>query len=112
MSYKTIGLKELEHYSLRYDAFKMISNLIPLELYLLQTCNRVEVYAFGSEEDFKALLNLLNDLHGKGVVHKGTVLKGREVVRHAFEVASGLDSLAIGEYEILRQMKEALESSK
>jgi len=112
VSYKTIGLKELEHYSLRYDAFKMISNLIPLELYLLQTCNRVEVYAFGSEEDFQALLKLLNDLHGKDVVHKGTVLKGREVVRHAFEVASGLDSLAIGEYEILRQMKEALESSK
>jgi len=82
---------------------------------ILSTCNRTEVYAVDSKGhsaqqasiDFlKAHTNISDaDLQLYIYVHKD-----REAIEHLFRVASGLDSMIIGEYEILGQVGRALET--
>lgn len=84
---------------------------LPPEATILSTCNRTEIYCAAGEDPRGALLDWLssernvslNDLssHSYGLVQDGTV-------RHAFRVASGLDSMVLGEPQILGQMKEAV----
>ncbi|WP_456481862.1 glutamyl-tRNA reductase [Methanopyrus sp.] len=66
---------------------------------LLQTCNRVEVYASGAGDRVEELRELVHD--------DAWVKRGLEAVRHLFRVACGLESMMVGEQEILRQVKEA-----
>lgn len=77
----------------------------------LRTCNRVEFYI--STADGRPLTDAVNSvLDGAGFgalkqfFHR---LSGRETVLHLFRVASGLDSLIVGEDQILHQVKEAYE---
>lgn len=78
------------------------------ELYTLSTCNRAEVYAVGITE--QAILDRLGTLSGLAppALRQATeIFAGRDAVRHLFLVASGLDSLVLGEPQILGQVKEA-----
>lgn len=68
---------------------------------LLQTCNRVEVLVEGDEA---ALKEFLADHGRKGFfVHEGT-----GALRHLFALASGIDSMIVGEDQIIGQLKKAL----
>ena len=78
------------------------------EVALLSTCNRTELYAL-SEDDGQALADWLathpadaGDLHAYLYKHADA-----DAVRHLFRVATGLDSLVLGEPQILGQVKEA-----
>ncbi len=71
---------------------------------LLQTCNRVELYASGVEEGKVDRLRELID-------EDAWVKRGLEAVEHLFRVACGLESMMVGEQEILRQVKEAYETA-
>jgi glutamyl-tRNA reductase len=78
------------------------------ELYAVTTCNRTEVYWTGMEEE--AVMARLAERSGLSVDELGRVSvkhRGREAVKHLFRVSSGLDSLVIGEAQILGQVKEA-----
>ncbi|BBL67924.1 glutamyl-tRNA reductase [Methanoculleus chikugoensis] len=68
---------------------------------LLQTCNRVEVLVQG---DARSLEGFLQE---KGR-HGFTVIEGEAVPRHLLELAAGIDSLIVGEDQILGQLKQAL----
>jgi glutamyl-tRNA reductase len=74
------------------------------EAFVISTCNRVEVYVFGdsacrAEEFFtRRSPGAAGHLYGK---------QGHEAVRHLFSVAASLDSLVVGEQQILGQVKEA-----
>ncbi|HIL24506.1 MAG TPA: glutamyl-tRNA reductase, partial [Verrucomicrobia bacterium] len=79
------------------------------EAVILSTCNRVEIYA-ASEGAPRQLLNelrafLLSDREVDDEVFYE--LNGAEAVEHLFKVASGLDSMVLGETEILGQLKVA-----
>lgn len=82
------------------------------ELLILSTCNRVEFYGYSDEADVprEALLNLFKTTHliepdlTKASFYAYT---GKQVTRHLFRVAAGLDSLVVGENEILGQLREA-----
>jgi len=79
------------------------------EAAILKTCNRVEVYAaVGGPEGRKSLESITANFLPQEL--EGTVrfLEGRETVHHLFRVASGLDSMIVGEDQILGQVKEAL----
>jgi glutamyl-tRNA reductase len=67
----------------------------------ISTCHRVEIYA-SSDED--ALAGVPPDFRGAV-----TVWTQREAARHLFRLASGLDSIAQGEPQILRQLRDAYE---
>ncbi len=81
----------------------------------LSTCNRVEIYAVCQEETIPAdaLCNLLlSSASDREQIAPHIYLKtDQEAVEHLFEVASGIDSMVLGETEILGQVKEAYEKA-
>ena len=74
------------------------------EAVLLSTCNRTELYAVA--EDSKALSHWLEHHAGslQGFLYQHS---DAEAVRHLFRVATGLDSMVLGEPQILGQVKDA-----
>jgi glutamyl-tRNA reductase len=68
---------------------------------LLQTCNRVEVIVHGEAE---ALAGVLEEYGRKDF----TLLSGPDALRHLLELASGVDSMIVGEDQIIGQLKSAL----
>jgi glutamyl-tRNA reductase len=81
---------------------------------ILSTCNRVEIYAAVRETE-KAVLDLkhfLSQYHGlplKEFEKNLYSFLGEEAVKHIFRVASSLDSMVVGEPQILGQIKSAYE---
>ena len=79
------------------------------EAAILSTCNRTEVYVHGTEP--QPVVRWLEDFHR---VPKDSLapyiytLPREQAVTHAFRVASGLDSMVLGEPQILGQMKQAV----
>lgn len=98
------------------DADCRILDVIPLgggirESLILSTCNRVEIMAVSDGGDARqTIVSLWADRCGKHCTDLEPylyVLEGREAVVHLFRVASGLDSLVLGEPQILGQLKDA-----
>ena len=81
------------------------------EAMVLSTCNRVELYARGDAEPMtEALARYLCESHGRSREELQSFvysLADEEAVRHAFRVAASLESMVIGEPQILGQVKEA-----
>jgi glutamyl-tRNA reductase len=85
------------------------------EVVLLSTCNRLEVFAAAGGETkdaetaaMAAVRALLVARGGRTVAPHLRALAGREAVEHLFRVASSLDSLVVGEPQILGQLKDAI----
>ena len=86
-----------------------------VESAIISTCNRTEIYCAG---DHAALDYTMDWLARSGGVssdvlraHSYTLEEG-PVARHAFRVASGLDSMVLGEPQILGQMKDAVRAAE
>lgn len=81
------------------------------EAVLLSTCNRVELYVFTTEPDPReSLLKLLAEDHGMAPDFLAKYVyfhRGRAAVEHLLRVCGGLDSLVLGETQILNQVKRA-----
>jgi glutamyl-tRNA reductase len=85
------------------------------EAALLSTCNRTELYFTSGPSDAAELVRPAIDwlaaqgsVSGDKMLGHTYVLEDRAAARHAFRVASGLDSMVLGEPQILGQMKEAV----
>ena len=78
------------------------------EVAILSTCNRTEVYAY-SRQTSGLIAEWLASYHRLALsdVHVGYCHRGEEAIRHMMQVACGLDSLVLGEPQILGQMKSA-----
>jgi glutamyl-tRNA reductase len=90
----------------------MTANLPVAEALLISTCNRVEVYGVSKPggDAATAVRAFLAEQRGiKAAEVAGHIYehRGAEAVRHVFRVASSLDSLVVGEAQILGQLKEA-----
>lgn len=84
------------------------------EVVLLSTCNRVEFYTAGEDDtpppSGDEMLRFLAECRGIEVTSLAGLLEqqvDQAVVRHLFGVASGLDSMVLGEPQILAQVKQA-----
>jgi len=94
------------------DMRSHLRGLLP-ESAILSTCNRTEIYCATPEPASvpPALTDWLSSRQGLATSDLSShlyVLPDGNAVRHAFRVASGLDSMVIGEPQILGQMKEAV----
>ena len=79
------------------------------EVAILSTCNRTEIYcASESPEPVIDWLSQYHRMERSEIAPYLYIHEQPETVRHAFRVASGLDSMVIGEPQILGQMKEAV----
>lgn len=88
-----------------------------LELAILSTCNRVELYAAGlggppTEEQLVDALAGFHRLAPADLADKLTELADQEVAAHLFRVAASLDSMVVGEPQILAQVKQAFQVSR
>ena len=72
---------------------------------LLQTCNRVEVMVEGNEDELRTFLT--EQGRQEFFVHEG-----RGALRHLFALASGIDSMIVGEDQIIGQLKKALSDTQ
>lgn len=87
------------------------------EVVILSTCNRLEIYGLSSDAETgaKRIAQFLAEYHGLPQTdftpHLYT-LDDADAVRHLLRVAAGLDSMVVGEAEILGQVRRALETAR
>jgi len=122
VSHKTAPVAVLERLALDADGVdKLVENVMAcehvLEATALTTCNRVEVYAevdrfHGSVESVSRLLCEIADEAPEDVVPHLYVHYDDGAVSHVFGVAAGLDSMVIGESQILGQVRHALRTGQ
>lgn len=118
ISYKTAPVEIREKFSFSKDEIVPFSELLQQEteiadLVLVSTCNRTEIYFSQDKHDNQTAFELMYEVikKFKGVTdhcwHYFYHRSNAGAVRHLFEVSSGLDSLIIGEDQIIGQIKEA-----
>ena len=117
LSHRTCGLPALGDVIAHGDASRLLAALTAagIESIVLATCNRFEVYwrSTRSTDDHAvsravdAALPLASGLLDEGAAR----MSGGEAARHLFRVCSGLESVVIGEAEILGQVRAAMEAS-
>lgn len=109
---------ELDKQEERLSDLKVQSELN--ELMFLSTCNRVE-YVFCTEKEVSTdfvshfFKNLYPDFSDKALTHlieSVQVFSGLSAVEHILQVASSIDSMIVGEREIITQVRNAFDTSK
>ncbi len=91
------------------EALSDLTNKKAAEAAILSTCNRTEIYV--QSADALPVMGWLADYHQLDLNHIQPytyTLTNQEAVKHAFRVASGLDSMVLGEPEILGQFKQSV----
>ena len=81
-----------------------------IEAVIVSTCNRTEIYCHLDEDYDNSVLLWLHNFQQQDATALQSYLyhyEGADAVRHLFRVASGLDSLVLGEPQILGQLKTA-----
>lgn len=116
LNHKTVPVAVRERFAMTEDAIR--SGLSRLDDYgglrevvVLSTCNRAEVYAVVDDvrDNEQALRNFFLDLAGKPAYEPAYFYSytGKACIDHLFTVAASLDSLVVGEGQILSQVKQA-----
>ncbi len=103
-------LEKFAFIDIDYAHKKLIENCNIKECVIIQTCNRVEIFAAGLAPDVNKLLEVWGSIVGLTVdefANSVEITKDRDVVVHLLRLTSGLDSLVIGEDQILGQVKRA-----
>src|SRR5262249_16608336 len=110
ISHRTANVEIRERYLSRRPEESLRTNCGCAEAVMLATCNRVELY--GAARDIVTAEQVGDCLVRREASHgeDGSGFyryEGEECVRHLFRVVCGLDSIVIGETEILGQVKKA-----
>ena len=97
---------------------QMLERKSAQECILISTCNRTEVYTYSDREEssFTDMQNLLLEFaEASEVENIGDYVRfysGTKAIRHLFRVAAGLDSMVMGEDQILGQVKRSHEQAR
>jgi glutamyl-tRNA reductase len=98
------------------DALRDIRSDLDLpEIAILSTCNRTELYCWVPDGDHAPLLNWVGAYHRldqQRLERSSYLYRGHDAVRHSMRVAAGLDSMVLGEPQILGQVKDAWEIAR
>jgi len=83
------------------------------EIFVLSTCNRTEVYGFAKDpQQLISLLCSFTEGDEEGFIQQAYKKNGNEALMHIFNVSAGLDSQILGDYEIVGQMKIAVNTAR
>ena len=115
-----IGVFHLEDENRIHHLSKLKEILEVSELMYLSTCNRVEFVLYDDNElNNQHTINLINYFTSINQVSEPSIFndkveiyKGKQAVHHLFSVASSLDSLVLGEREIITQVRQSYEECK
>jgi glutamyl-tRNA reductase len=120
LSHKTAPVDLRERFAIPEAALARtlqdLQKLGAAEAVVLSTCNRVE-FALSSPDDVEPGLifdRYLSDWQGNSASFNGHIyrLESREAIQHLFRVAASLDSMVVGEPQILGQLKAAYAAAK
>ncbi len=93
------------------EALASLKKLVHVEeASILSTCNRTEIYCVTTEDNDQTIIQWFSKFHGvdENLIKEHLYIYAHEAtIRHAMEVASGLDSMVLGEPQIAGQMKDA-----
>ena len=117
LTYRKAPIELLERFAFDQPALpkalhQLVSSEHVREGVILSTCNRTEVYALvsGFHAGLAELRRFLSEFHHVSVEEFGGVLDSRyeeDAVAHLLSVASGIDSMVVGEPQILAQVRES-----
>jgi glutamyl-tRNA reductase len=119
VTYKEAPIHLLEKFTFKdinsvYEFF--LENLHLKECLILQTCNRVEIFAVADEElDFQKIIGYWgshSNLEYEDFSKMVEIVKGENVIQHLLKLVSGLDSLVVGEDQILGQVKKSFDFAR
>ncbi len=117
INYKKTDASIRGQFAINNDQYEQVIASAPSfgisEFFVLSTCNRTEIYGF--TEDPNALCALLcSQTEGslKSFIEMSYIKSGVEAIEHLFNVAAGLDSQILGDYEIIGQIKQSAKFSK
>jgi glutamyl-tRNA reductase len=124
LSHKTAPVEVRERLSAGADAVPVVLSRLAAreelqEVMFLSTCNRVEVLALARDHVVDPALRAIREelaRHG-GLSHDSELApflydkRGDEAVTHTFRVAASLDSMVLGEPQILGQVKDATDAA-
>lgn len=121
LNHKTAPIELREHLAFsEEEAERALEALQALpsikEVVLISTCNRVEVLMFAENhrdavESVKTFLSEFKDVPISEFDNAFYTHRGEAAIKHIFRVASSLDSMVVGEPQILGQVKEAYKTS-
>ena len=117
ISYKNTDAATRGQFSISLKQYETILELAPShgvkEMFVLSTCNRTEVYGFA--KNASSLLELMHSQSSGDfeLLSKMVYIKnGLDSISHLYHVACGLDSQILGDYEIISQLKQAINFSR
>jgi len=109
----TVRERVVFHVERLRDALGELRRGLAREAAILSTCNRTELYVAGDEPAATAeWLARYHRFEPDGLSPYLYTLPHEQAVRHVFRVASGLDSMVLGEPQILGQLKEAARAAE
>lgn len=117
INYKKTDAAIRGQFAIGNDQYEKILTLAPsfhiTELFVLSTCNRTEIYGFAdSTAQLAGLLCTQTNGGKEAFLDLAYVKKGLQAIEHLFEVAAGLDSQILGDYEIVGQIKQAVKFAR
>ncbi len=117
INYKKSDATSRGKYAINTDQYKALLTLAPQfgikEVLVLSTCNRTEIYGFAeSAAQLSTLLCSQTQGSLSDFISMAYVKEGRQAIEHFFDVAAGIDSQILGDYEIVGQIKQAYHFSK
>ncbi|HUZ61413.1 MAG TPA: glutamyl-tRNA reductase [Hanamia sp.] len=117
ISYKNTDAATRGQFAISFKQYEAILELAPSygveEMFVLSTCNRTEIYGFAKNPSY--LLELLHNQSSGDfeLLSKMVYVKnGIDSISHLYHVACGLDSQILGDYEIVSQLKQAVNFSR
>jgi glutamyl-tRNA reductase len=117
INYKKTDAALRGRFAINTDQYANIFKLAPgynlHELFVISTCNRTEIYGF--TENARQLCELLcTQTEGDLTTFNNIayIKKGKQAIQHLFDVAAGLDSQILGDYEIIGQLKQAVKFAR
>ena len=117
INYKKTDASIRGQFAINYEQYEKIISAAPSfgikELIVLSTCNRTEIYGFAEDATcLSALLCTQTEGSLKHFFEMAYIKSGVNAIEHLFNVAAGLDSQILGDYEIIGQIKQSAKFSK
>ncbi|MBC7889294.1 MAG: glutamyl-tRNA reductase [Ferruginibacter sp.] len=117
INYKKADANLRGQYAINGEQYATLFSLAPQygvrEFFVLSTCNRTEIYGFAENASCLSELLCTQTLGSRSTfTEMGYHKKGHKAIEHLFNVAAGLDSQILGDYEIVGQIKKAVKYSK
>jgi len=117
ISYKNTDAATRGQFSISYKQYESILQLAPSfgvkEMFVMSTCNRTEIYGFA--KDASLLMELLYSQASGDfelLLQMAYIKNGMDAINHLYNVGCGLDSQILGDYEIVSQLKQAVNFSR